>query len=85
MVAYALMTPDPKTRRAVRQVVPFEACHLHFSNMPSIESEWDKGKTLLWLRGASIWPLIMLLRHSQRKRRQASTTITIRGFGEVLV
>ena len=83
--AYALVTPDAKTRRAIRRLVPFEACHLRFSNMPSIESEWDSGKTLLWLQGASIWPLIIMMRLSQRRQLQASMTLTIRGFGEVLV
>jgi hypothetical protein len=83
--AYALVAPDAKTRRAVRRLVPFDACQLRCSNMASIQSEWDCNKTLLWLQGASIWPLVVLLRHSQRRRMQPSMTITIRGFGEVLV
>jgi hypothetical protein len=82
---YALVASNVKTRRAVRRAVPFDACHMSFSNMPGVEGEWDGGKTLLWLSGASIWPLVIMLRHQQRLRMQASMTITIRGFGEVLV
>jgi len=83
--AYALMTPDSKTRRAVRHALPFEACCVRFSDMPGLACEWDGDKSRLWLQGASIWPLVMLLRHSQRRRRQPSMTLTVRGFGEVLV
>ena len=83
--SYALEVADPKIRKLLRAVVPFSSCILSFSNMPTLEAEWDESNRLLWLMGASIWPLIQLLRYYQRKKNASALTVTIRGFGDVLI
>jgi len=83
--SYALETADPKLRKVIRTVLPFECSTLNVSNMPAVEAEWDASKKLLWLLGKSIWALIVLLRHYQRKRGAVAQTVTIRGFGDVLI
>jgi hypothetical protein len=83
--SYALETSDPKLRKVIKSVLPFESSTLCLSNMPAVETEWDASNKILWLRGPSIWPLIVLLRHHQRRRGAAAQTMTIRGFGDVLV
>jgi len=82
---YALEASDGKLRKVVRAAVPFETSTLYVSNMPSMETEWDSSNKLLWLRGRSIWPLVVLLRYRQRRKGAAAIAMTIRGFGDVLI
>jgi len=83
--SYALETTDPKVRKLLRTVVPFDNATMSFSNVTTLEAEWDASNKLLWLMGASIWPLIVLLRYHQRRKGVAALTVTIRGFGVVLI
>ena len=83
--SYALEANDPKVRKLIKAVVPFDNCTLSFSNLPSIQTEWDGPSKLLWLMCTSVWPFITLLRCYQRRKGAPSRSVTIRGFGVVLI
>lgn len=83
--SYALEANDPKVRKLIKAVVPFDNCTLSFSNLPSMQTEWDGPSKLLWLMSTSVWPFITLLRCYQRRKGAPSGSVTIRGFGVVLI
>ena len=83
--SYALEAYDPKARKLIKAVVPFDNSTLYFCNSYPVKTEWDGPSKLLWLMCTSIWPFITLLRCYQRRKGAPSGSVTIRGFGVVLI
>jgi hypothetical protein len=83
--SYALEASEPKTRKLVRSMLPYTRTTLCFSDMPLLEAEWVASEKLLWLLGKSVWPLIIWLRQHLRRTGAPAGSVTIRGFGVVLI
>jgi hypothetical protein len=82
--SFLIETDEPRTRRFLRSVLPFQHSVLDFSEGHQTLIEWTgSAEQTMWVHTSNIWELVNYFRFHRKKN--AAHTLRIRGLGTLLV